>query len=225
MDKLLENAVPFANSEALAFDMIRQAINELHKTFNVSVLSAWGNESRLDKDIGFIKPIASNNFDSLIYKHLNMEFEDVTNVSFIGEDLELIVNICGLNVLFLHGHTYENDLEKACIKMKAKYASKGVIIDYIISGHIHSPFVSAYFARGGSGTGDNCYNFNALNISGRASQNAFVFKEDGSRYGLMVDLQNSDDIDGYKFCKALESYHTKSEDKCNKEIPILKIVI
>lgn len=224
-DELLTNAKPIANGVVMAYDYLRQTIDELHKEFNISVLSAWGNESRLDKDIGYVDNIASNNFDSSIYKHLAMEFEDVSNVSFIGEGLEVLINVCGLNVLILHGHTYENDLEKATVKIKAKYASKGVIIDYVISGHIHSPFISGYFARGGSMTGDNTYNFNALHIAGRASQNSFVFQEDGTRLGLMVDLQNVDNIDGYKFCKSLESYYSKSESKCEKEETIIKIVV
>lgn len=230
LDEVLENSTNLANCVVLAYDLIRKAVDDVASEFRkVHILSAWGNESRLDKDIGYINALASNNFDSTIYKLLKIYYEgfpdSINNIRFVDEGLEVLLEIAGKNVLFLHGHTYGPDLEKSTVKIKAKYASKGVIIDYIISGHIHSPFISGYFARAGSGTGDNNFNFNALHIAGRASQNAFIFEKNGNRQGLMIDLQEIDNIVGYEFCKALESYNSKSDKKCHKEETIFKIVI
>ena len=63
----------------------------------------------------------------------------------------------------------------------------------------------------------------ALNLSGRASQNCYIFYENGNRDGIKVDLQNYDK--GYDIDKSLESYNAKSSDKISQGTTIFKVVV
>jgi len=216
LDELLLNATPLAIGVVIAFDIIRQIIEELSKDFNVSVLSIWGNESRLTKDVGFIPTIASDNFDSTIYKLLQLHFNKAP-IKFIGEASEMVVDIAGNNILCIHGHSFKGNLEIAIQKVVAKYTTKGTIIDYTLSGHIHSAYASSTFSRSGSVTGDNNYNYNNLNISGRASQNAYIFGK-GVRKALVIDLQDTTGVQGYKVSKGL---NIKSTITADQQVPVV----
>ena len=92
---------------------------------------------------------------------------------------------------------------------------KGTKIDYVIFGHVHSARGGDTFGRSSSMVGANDYSEKALNIGGRASQNAYVFYDNGNRDGIKIDLQNVD-CDGYDIDKTLEAYNAKSAKKTNK---------
>ena len=72
--------------------------------------------------------------------------------------------------------------------------------------------------------GANDYSEKALNLAGRASQNCYIFYENGNRDGVKIDLQNYDD-DMYDIDKSLEAYNTKSSGKVNKGTTIFKVVV
>ena len=77
--------------------------------------------------------------------------------------------------------------------------------------------------RSSSMVGANDYSEKALNLGGRASQNAYVFYDSGNRDGIKIDLQNYDDI-GYDITKELEAYNAKSNIKGKQDKVILKVV-
>ena len=72
--------------------------------------------------------------------------------------------------------------------------------------------------------GANDYSEKALNLGGRASQNAYVFYENGNRDGIKIDLQNTD-CKGYEIDKTLEAYNAKSAKKNRKRETIFKVVV
>ena len=71
--------------------------------------------------------------------------------------------------------------------------------------------------------GANDYSEKALNLAGRASQNCYVFYENGNRDGIKIDLQNYGK--GYDIEQSLESYNAKSNNKINKGTTIFKVVV
>lgn len=223
LDKLLNNVENRANAVVSAFDLFRKVLCDFAKNFNVSVIFCDANETRLTKEIGYTKAVASNNFDSTLYDLLQGYFID-SPVKFLGKGLEVLVSYKGINILALHGHTWGNDLEKSVNKIIAKYALDGINIDYVCSGHIHSTYIGPFWSRSASLVGNNAYNYNALHINGRAGQNAIVFMDDGSRHALSIDLQEAKN-EGYALKKELQSYNPTSQDKCHKETTILKIVV
>ena len=71
--------------------------------------------------------------------------------------------------------------------------------------------------------GANDYSEKALNLAGRASQNCYIFYNNGNRDGIKVDLQNYSK--GYDIEKSLEAYNAKSSDKLSKGTTIFKVVV
>lgn len=224
LDEVLTNADNRASIIVGATQLLQQAILEVSSKYKTSVISCWGNESRRLPEIGYSSVIASDNYDHTIYKILENNFA-TTPVNFLGEGLEMLVEFKGVNLFLAHGHTYNNDLEKAISQVKAKYSGDNYTIDYFLSGHIHSSRIGYDYSRAGSLTGNNSYNYNALHLNGRASLNTTIFMPNKDRYGFVVDLQNTDKIDGYSVSELLKAYHTKSQQKTNRETTILKVVI
>jgi len=81
------------------------------------------------------------------------------------------------------------------------------------------------YARSSSLVGSNAYAEDALNLTGRASQNIYIMHEGGGFDGVKVDLQNADSYDGYAITKQLETYNTKSASKAHEQEVIFKVVI
>ena len=72
--------------------------------------------------------------------------------------------------------------------------------------------------------GANDYSERALNLSGRASQNCYVFYNNGNRDGIKIDLQNTTSK-GYNIDNSLASYNAKSADKIRQGETIFKVVV
>lgn len=210
LDEVLTNKDNIASSVVGAFDLLRQLINDLSDCYNVKIACCYGNESRLDKDFSAVEPIVSNNLDGTIYKMLQVHYMGDERVQFIGEDLELIIQCGDKNILLVHGNSFGKNIEDSINKMKAKYNSQGVNIDYVLTGHIHSPHLNPLWSRGGSLSGDNAYSYNSLNMTNRASQSAIVFEDNGDRHGVVIDLNNTDKYNGYKIDDRLKMYSRKS---------------
>ena len=62
-----------------------------------------------------------------------------------------------------------------------------------------------------------------MNLAGRASQNCYIFYDNGNRDGIKVDLQNYGD--GYDIQASLEAYNAKSTEKLNKGTTVFKVVV
>ena len=149
-----------------------------------------------------------------------------SKVHFVADDpMEVVLKVAGQNLLLLHGHgSITSRHESSINQIKGRYASRGINIDYVISGHIHSARIGDGYARSSSLVGATDYSEKALNLSGRASQNLYIFYENGNRDGIKVDLQNVDN-GGYNIHKSLEAYNPKSLEKLTPKKTILEIKI
>ena len=224
LDELLNMATNRAKATFLAVDIFQQIILHLNKHFNVSVCAVTGNESRVKKDWGWSKNLASDNYDYTIFKTLEYLFKD-TDVNFInGDPTELVVEVAGQNLLILHGNgSIKKGIDTSVTQLMGRYKARGVNIDYVIFGHVHSARVGDNFSRSSSMVGANDYSEKALNLAGRASQNCYIFYENGNRDGIKIDLQNY--TNGYNIEESLESYNAKSHDKIENSTTIFKVVV
>ena len=225
LDELLNMATNRAKATFLAVDIFQQVILELNKHFNVSVAAVTGNESRVKQEWGWSKMLASDNYDFTIFKTLEYIFKD-SKVKFInGDPTELVVEVAGQNLLLLHGNgSIKKGIDTSITQIMGRYRSRGINVQYVIFGHVHSARVGDNFSRSSSMVGANDYSEKALNLAGRASQNCYIFYENGNRDGVKIDLQNYDD-DMYDIDKSLEAYNTKSLGKVNKGTTIFKVVV
>jgi predicted phosphodiesterase len=200
MDELLTNSGNRSEAFIFAIQVMSKFILDIAEDYHVSVLSVYGNESRLDFDIPNSTP--TNNWDFTIHKTLSMilsEYQDRIVFIELSKNWERVVNILGANVLFTHGHT-KLTREKAIVK----YSQVGVAIHYMITGHIHSTDIKESSFRSGSTVGSNFYSTFTLNLMGRASQNLYIlekehYKEIPSVTAIAIDLQNTQGIEGYIF--------------------------
>ena len=125
----------------------------------------------------------------------------------------------------LHGHgSLRGKLDSSVNQIAGRYSLKGIKIDYVIFGHVHSARVGDNFGRSSSMVGANDYSEKALNLNGRASQNCYIFYNDGNRDGIKVDLQNVKDK-GYNIKESLEAYNAKSAKKRQKTKTIFEVVV
>ena len=70
----------------------------------------------------------------------------------------------------------------------------------------------------------NDYSEKALNLNGRASQNCYIFYNNGNRDGIKVDLQHTSK-EGYNIKQSLEAYNAKSAKKRQKTKTIFEVVV
>ena len=227
LDEYLTNAGNRSGALFSAVDLYQQLIMDVQKKFNVSILSVSGNESRVKEEYGWADVVATDNYDHTIVNMLRYLFRE-RRVDFIdGDPMEKIVDLAGQKVLFLHGHgRIKANHETSINQIKGVYSSRGVQIDYVVSGHGHSARVGDTFARSASLVGANDYSEKALNLEGRASQNCFVFHTNGNRDGIKIDLNNVDDIkNGYEVPEETKEYHSKSYEKLREPTTILKIQV
>lgn len=228
MDEVTTNANNRSKIVFSAVDILQQVILDLNAEFNIAVASVCGNESRIGKEVGWVDFVASDNFDFTIHNILQYIFKDKEGIKFIPmtDALECVVSINGQNLLLTHGHNgtaNTSKAESAVSKIRARYAMKGVKIDYVIFGHIHSAYISDHFARSSGMPGGNAYSDKALNLTSKASQNLYMFYKDGSVDGLKVDLQSTEGFDGYMYNEECEEY--KPSQNLNNTVTIQSVFI
>jgi len=225
LDELLSNSTNRAQAVFIATDILQQAIIDLNQSYNVTIACVSGNEARVHKEYGWTDILATDNYDFTIFNMLRALFMG-TKISFVsGDPMEIVLNVAGQNLLLLHGHgSITAKHESSVNQIKGRYASRGINIDYVISGHIHSARIGDTYARSSSLVGANDYSEKALNLSGRASQNLYVFYNNGNRDGIKVDLQNVDNK-GYNIEKSIKAYNPKSSEKLIPKSTILEIKI
>jgi predicted phosphodiesterase len=224
LDELLSMATNRAMATFLAVDIFQQVILHLNEHFNVSVAMVTGNESRVKQEWGWSDSLAFDNYDYTIFQTLKYIFRD-SKVNFIdGDPLEMVVEVAGQNLLIIHGNgSIKSGIEKSVSQIIGRYRLRGTKIDYVIFGHVHSARVGDIFARSSSMVGANDYSEKALNLAGRASQNCYIFYDNGNRDGIKIDLQNH--AEGYDIQSSLEAYNAKSHAKVNQGTTIFKVVV
>ena len=227
LDELLSMATNRAKATFLSVDILQQVVLDLNKDFNVNVACVTGNEGRAKPELGWVDLMATDNYDYTIFQLLKYLFKG-SKVTFVeGDPLELVVNLAGQNLLMIHGHGSISSagLEKSINQIIGRYALKGCTIDYVIFGHVHSAWVGDNYSRSSSMVGANDYSDKALNLSGRASQNCYIFYNNGNRDGIKVDLQNIKNFEGYKIDESLAAYNAKSHSKTKQKKVVFEVVV
>lgn len=211
LGEITSNAANRADILFIAVDILQQLILDLNKDFNVTVASICGNESRIGKDFSWENFIASDSFDAIIHNILSRLFTGSKGVHFIemNDPLECVVAVNGANFLLIHGHNGLSNtarIENEVAKLKAKYTTRGVMIDYVISGHVHSALISDVYARSSGLPGGNAYSDKGLNLTSRSSQNIYLVDKDKTVHGIKIDLQHYDENFAYSYNKNAEAY-------------------
>jgi len=225
LDELLSEATNRSKATFLAVNILEHFILDISKEFHTTIANVVGNESRLAKDIGWTDIMASDNYDFTIYNILKLLFRNSNIRMLDGNLLEQIIEISGQNVLLLHGNQLKaNSMSQSIQKIKGKYTSQKIRIDFVLSGHLHECRIGDVYARGASVVGANAYSDSALQLESRASQNLHIFYKDGTRDSIKIDLQNTDNIKGYDIVKDLEAYNAKSLTKAKKKKIVTNVV-
>ena len=226
LDELLSNATARSQALFVATDILQQALRDLAEDFTVSVASISGNESRLGKEIGFIPQIVSDNYDFTLHHVLAHVLKKDARITFLQDDnpSEVVVNVAGSNLLLIHGHIgIKANKNVSTMQIKARYAEKGTVVDYVIFGHMHQACISDEFSRSSSLVGANDYSDINLNLSGRASQNLYVFETNGNRHGYKIDLQNVNNYRGYPIDNTLKEYANRPLPKGSGTVMVHKV--
>ena len=216
LDEILAAATNRARALFLAGDLMQQFITEIRKHFRVTVAYVTGNESRNGDVISWTKAVATDNYDTLLFHLLKSMFTGVEGVDFVDEDdNEVPITVNNSTFLLMHGHgKMERDVEQNVTKAIGRYAHTGIIIDYVLLGHMHSARIGDFCARSASLAGANAYSEHSLNLIGRASQNIFIVDAQKRVHGMKVDLQFTEDVkDAYAIDERLVAYNAKSADK------------
>lgn len=231
-DRRLDEAMSNANNRTkvvmCAVDVIQQFLLDLNEHFFVTYASVCGNESRVGEYVGWTDKTASENYDATIHFILSYMFRGAQGITILPmiNPLEQVVDVNGVNILLIHGHNKTAITAKAeqeVAKLRSKYAVQGVIVDYVIFGHVHATYISDWFARGSSLVGSNGYSDNALNLTSRAAQNAYIVNDDKSIDSFKIDLQKYDIRTSYKVNPEIEEY--KPADDRDNTVIIQKVLI
>ena len=216
LDEITNAATNRSRAVFLAVDIIQQIIIDLNKDFNVTVASVTGNESRVGEHVHYSDFLAGDSYDIVIHNMLTYLFKGVPGVNFVPvkNPVEAVVNVNGNNILLVHGNLHKGiarNPESEIEKLKARYASRGTLISYVLMGHIHCAQVSDLYSRSSGLPGSNAYSERALNLSGRSSQNIYlVHSRFGEIDGIKLDLQNVREEPRYSYDSTLESYRQQS---------------
>lgn len=228
LDQLLNEATNRSKATFLTVQIIQQMLIDLNQNYNVSVACVSGNEPRVKPNIAYSDISITDNYDFMVNSVLKYVFRKSEGISFIDNEsyAEQVVNIGGQHILLMHGEQIKSsNVEHAIQQIRGKYSARGVIIDFIIYGHLHSCRVGNSYARGGSVVGSNAYSESELQLASRASQNIHIIYSKNERDSIVIDLQDTDDVVGYSIEEELEAYNAKSLEKTRKKKTILEIVI
>ena len=221
LDEKLSLSTNRAKATFLGVHLLKHFILDLNSIANVSVGCVSGNESRA-YELGWVDMVATDNYDFTIFEILRMLLPDINFITSGG--LELVVEVNGHNCLLIHGHQLGNMNNDKVAKLISKYARNGIILDFMMCGHLHETKITDMFARSSSLVGANAYSENALLLSSRAAQNIYIMK-DNERHDIRIDLQHTKGFKGYAINKELSAYNAKSLDKTHKKQTVFKIVI
>ena len=215
-DRRNSEKVNMATSRAracvLATKLLVCFINDLSANFKINVSFVSSNESRIGEEMSMDELSASDNFDIIIYEMLKMFYINSSAVKFIDCDLvEGIVSIGSKKILITHGyHIPDNGLQKTIQTIKGKYASRDILIDYIIFGDKHSCYISDKFARSGSLCGGNGYSDLQLSFDSTPSQNIYILnRHDNTINGIRIGLDKTNNS-----CYDIEEELSRMNVKC-----------
>ena len=222
LDELVSASTNRSAATFLGVHLLRSFLVDLNDVCNLSVCCVTGNESRLKEEMGWVDIVASDNYDFTIFEMLRLLLPDINFIR--GGALEMVVEIGKQKILVIHGHQLGKMTANDVGKVLAKYSLKGVHIDLIICGHLHETMIRDNIARSASLVGANAYSDRSLQLASRASQNIYIFTDDG-KHSIAIDLQETDKYEGYDINKELAAYNAKSLEKTLEKKTIYKIII
>jgi len=228
LDELLNQSTNRSMASVLVQHLLTQMILDIRsRGYKLTIVSVLGNESRVNKEMSFSDFGLSDSYDFTIMASIKQKF-DFAGIDgiFWGsiDKVETVVEINGLNWLVAHDINKYTSTQQRNQSAVGRYSQNGIKIDYTIGGHIHYTNVGINFARSSSLAGSNSYNEMALNLSSRAQQMCYVAK-DGFIQPTVIDLQNTEKVEGYNIIKELEAYNVKSSGKLHVGTTIFKVVI
>lgn len=197
----------------IGFELLRQFILDLSSQFEITIAMISGNESRtVGEEFDTSDDIATYNYDYTLYNMLKIAFQNFNCIDFVdGSFGEKVLNINGSNVLITHGiNIKSNNIQQSVSQTFGRYANIGIHLDYLFAGHYHNCNIGDIYSLSGSLCGGNSYSEGALNFTSRASQLIGVFYPDKTNSIIKVDLQNTDNIEGYNISNLLEDMNAKS---------------
>jgi len=231
LDELLAMSTNRARATLLAVHLYKQFLVDLRLNFFVDCFGVTGNESRVKDDLGWVDIVATDSYDFTIYAMLQAVFEAIDDEGFQFHEFqanEVIFKIHGQTFLGIHGHQINATDQKKVQAMIGKYAAKGIQINHILCGHIHSSMVSDYVSRNASLVGSNAYSEEALGFVSKAAQNIHIVTPQGLD-GVKCDLQNVDNVEGYEIIERLVAYNARSADKAGESLrdseTLIRVVI
>jgi predicted phosphodiesterase len=225
-DELLNMATNRSRATFLAVDILQQLVLDLNKDYNLTIANVTGNESRIRQHHEFSEMVASDNYDWTIFNMLKLVFKNAKGISFVeGMAREVVVDVNGQNILLMHGEQFGSQTERKVQNVIGKYSSKGVKIDMVLFGHMHSTKIGDFFARGSSLVGSNDYSDKGLQLSSKASQNIHIVYDNKRLDSIKVDLQEVCRIEGYDIDDSLAAYNPKSSEKLIPKTTIVKVVV
>ena len=209
-DELVANVNNRAKVVFSAVEILKQFIMDINQYFNVTIASVCGNESRINKDLGWVDFMAFDSFDAVIHYFLTFIFQDKEGVEVLPmvDPLEKVIDVNGHNICLIHGHNgiaSDSSMENKVARLTQKYQAQGVKIDYTIFGHIHCTRISDLYARSASLVGGNAYSDKALTFTSRAAQNIYTVTEHEIN-GTRIDLQHYKDFEPYDFDRNNDVY-------------------
>lgn len=228
LDELLSQSTNRARATSLGFYLLKQMVSHLSEYFRINIVSVTGNESRVGKERGYSEDLATDSYDVIINEFLGVHFHDDKRVQVHKtESMENVVSFNGLNILVLHGESLKpnSNIQKQIQQIVGKYALRGIIIHYVISGHHHFSMLGDFFGQSSSLVGANGYSEYGLGFASMAAQNIYILNESDID-SIKIALQNADKYtEGYDVIKDLEAYNAKSVDKLKQQETVFKIVI
>lgn len=213
LDELLNEATNRSKATFVAVRLIELMLLDLNYDFNVTVANVTGNESRVQKDIAWSDILATDNYDWTVFNVLEYLFRDSKGIYFVknADPLEQIIKVSNKNILLIHGHQLaKKNIEKAIQEIRGKYAARGIIIDFVILGHLHSAYIGDTFARGSSLVGANDYSDKGLQMISRASQNIHIIYTSDRIDSIKIDLQDTEHVGGYDIERELIASNIKA---------------
>jgi len=224
------SAASITRSIMLMSYILIQALHELRKNFETSVLMISGNESRIYETDNMSSSdwLVSENGDYAIFNIVRMIYEiHKTDITFIKTNFrEVTYNFGGVDFLFLHGDTLKSksNINKKIKDLVGDYMlNKKRNVDFIVFGHFHTSDISDYYCGVASLMGSDHYSNRDLRFTNRASQ-TILFIENKSVEGKRIDLQNIYyDYPGYDIKSELEYYNVKPIS-ANTEVVIRNLV-
>jgi len=214
LDEAMSNATNRSQAQFIAVELLSQFILDLNQDFNITYTYVVGNESRAKDELTWSHPTATDNYDYSIVQMLKLVFKGSKGLVFIEPETpnKTVISINGKNFLLVHGIKFGKDPHNSVTKLIRQYADKGILIYFVLFGHLHETLITDTFARSASMVGANAYSEESLMLTSRAAQNNHIVDEQGIT-STKIDLQNTAGYNGYNITKELEEYNAKSADK------------